>query len=299
MFPTKILTFPTVHHVITRRQFLATTGTAIGATGLLGLYAWKIEPHWIQVVERQLPIINLPESLVGKTLVQISDLHIGPDVDSDYLIDAMRRISAMQPDMVAITGDFVSYKNATVFDEVARVLEHLQGAPLGCVAICGNHDYGWNWSQVSVADRLEHRLTGIGNPNAPESLRQFRRLEHHRAGRLLGAHVWAKRSALANQSRASKSGFVPQSRRRRSSDLERLPRLGACRSHAWRANQAAVFAAADFAGAKQTLHRRRVRSVGRPLAVHQPRTGAHAAGAIQRAAGNHGVPADCGGVIRK
>ena len=162
MFPTKIHSFPTLHHVITRRQFLATTGTAVGATGLLGLYAWKIEPHWIQVVERQLPIINLPQSLVGKTLVQISDLHIGPEVNSDYLIDAMWRISAMQPDMVAITGDFVSYKNATVFDEVARVLEHLQPAPLGCVAICGNHDYGWNWSQVSVADRLERRLTALG-----------------------------------------------------------------------------------------------------------------------------------------
>lgn len=147
---------------LTRRRFLATTGTALGATGLLGLYAWRIEPHWVQVVERQLPIAHLPQTLEGKTLVQISDLHVGMVVDSDYLIDAMRRVSALKPDLIAITGDFMTYSQTNLYDEVARVLEHLQPAPLGTVAIFGNHDYGWNWSQISVADQLNRRLDTMG-----------------------------------------------------------------------------------------------------------------------------------------
>ncbi len=147
---------------ISRRQFLTATCAAVGAAGLTGLYAWRIEPHWVQVVERRLPIAHLPANLVGKTLVQISDLHVGPYVDSEYMIGCMRRVSELKPDWVVITGDFVSYKQATVYDEVRRVLEHLERPTFGCAAICGNHDYGWNWSQVSVADHLEWLLGGMG-----------------------------------------------------------------------------------------------------------------------------------------
>jgi predicted MPP superfamily phosphohydrolase len=49
----------------------------------LGIYAWRIEPHWVEVVERDLPIRRLPDALVGRTLAQISDLHVGKIVDPD------------------------------------------------------------------------------------------------------------------------------------------------------------------------------------------------------------------------
>ena len=58
---------------ISRRQFL---GSALAVAGLTALYTWRIEPHWLELVYRDLPIANLPPSLAGKRLVQLSDIHI-------------------------------------------------------------------------------------------------------------------------------------------------------------------------------------------------------------------------------
>ncbi len=144
---------------LTRRRFWG----AAGALGLgVGLYTWRVEPHWVEVVRRDLPIRGLPTGLVGRTLAQISDLHVGPRVDSDYLIAALRTVSALQPDVVAVTGDFVSATGTEQVDEAARVMEHLAPPPLGCFAVLGNHDYGARWSRPEVADQLTARLTGLG-----------------------------------------------------------------------------------------------------------------------------------------
>jgi len=44
---------------------------------LAGYYAWQIEPQWVKYEQLKLPIKHLPENLEGKTLVQISDVHVG------------------------------------------------------------------------------------------------------------------------------------------------------------------------------------------------------------------------------
>lgn len=134
----------------------------MGALAGAGLYPWRIEPHRVQVVERYLPISDLPTTLSGKTLLQISDLHIGAQVDSAYVVDCLRRASSLHPDLMAITGDFMTCRGNEQVDEVARVLEHLAPAPLGCFAILGNHDYGEGWRNQRVADALVHRLAGSG-----------------------------------------------------------------------------------------------------------------------------------------
>jgi uncharacterized protein len=144
---------------MTRRRFLA--AAAVGACGT-GLYTWRIEPHWIDVVERDLPIANLPATLRDKTLVQISDLHVGQSVDSDYLISALRRVASLEPAMTVITGDFMTCSGTEQIDNVSRVLEHLRPGPLGCFAIFGNHDYSLGWSRKDVADTLAHRLPDLG-----------------------------------------------------------------------------------------------------------------------------------------
>ena len=68
---------------ITRRHFLQ---GALGALAGAGLYTWRIEPHWVQWIGRILPVAHLPSELEGKLLVQLSDIHVGPKVDSEFLI---------------------------------------------------------------------------------------------------------------------------------------------------------------------------------------------------------------------
>jgi len=147
---------------VTRRRFVTAGVAALGAAATAGFYAWRVEPHWIDIVHRDLPIANLPADLEGRNLVQISDLHVGPDVDSDYLIAALRQVATLEPALTVLTGDFITYRFTTHVDEAARVLEHLDPGPLGCAAILGNHDHGLGWSQFEIADLVRSRLQDLG-----------------------------------------------------------------------------------------------------------------------------------------
>jgi uncharacterized protein len=147
---------------LTRRRFLALVGgLTTGALGLGG-YAWRVEPEWVEVVRRDLPIVNLPAALVDQNLVQISDLHTGTRVDPDYLAAALKRISSLQPALTIITGDFMTCQGTEQLDAVEQVLRYLEPGPLGCFAVLGNHDYGRGWSHPEVAEALVARLSGMG-----------------------------------------------------------------------------------------------------------------------------------------
>jgi predicted MPP superfamily phosphohydrolase len=146
----------------TRRRVLTLAGGTAGLALGLGGYAWRIEPHWVEFVGRELPLERLPPRLEGRTLVQVSDLHVGRVVDSEYLIDSLRKVAGLRPDLIALTGDFMTYRSTQRIDEVARVLQALPEAPLGRFAVLGNHDYGEGWSDIGAADRLGERLAGLG-----------------------------------------------------------------------------------------------------------------------------------------
>jgi len=66
---------------------------SVGAAG----YCFRIEPHWIEVVRRDLPIEHLPAALAGRTMAQISDWHVGPVVDYGYIRGAMDRATRSSP----------------------------------------------------------------------------------------------------------------------------------------------------------------------------------------------------------
>jgi len=133
-----------------------------GVGAATGLYAWRIEPHWLEVVSRPLPLPLLPADLAGRTLVLMSDLHIGPKVDDDYVIDTFARVAALRPDYVVVAGDFVTYRGPAQFDQLTRVLQRFPHGRVATVASLGNHDYGPNWSHPEIADRITAIATSAG-----------------------------------------------------------------------------------------------------------------------------------------
>jgi predicted MPP superfamily phosphohydrolase len=148
---------------MTRRQWIrrVASGLGAGAAATAG-YAWRIEPHWVDFAERRLPIAGLPRDLEGQRLVQLSDLHVGPEVDDDFLVETFRRITALRPAIVAITGDFVSYREAAHLGQLQRVIAHVPHGRLATIGVLGNHDYGSDWSQLDVADGVQGTLAGAG-----------------------------------------------------------------------------------------------------------------------------------------
>jgi predicted MPP superfamily phosphohydrolase len=147
---------------VNRRRFLAIGTGAAAAAAAVGVYAWQIEPYWLDVVRRPMPLEHLPPSLEGKTLLQVSDVHVGARVSSDYLVRAFETGRALAPDFVAFTGDFVSYRSPHEITELARVLRAAPRGRLATVASLGNHDYGRDWQSISVADEVSRVATDAG-----------------------------------------------------------------------------------------------------------------------------------------
>jgi len=140
--------------MITRRHALRTLAIAGSGAVALGLYTWRVEPHWLELTHPDLPIKGLPRELEGCTLAQLSDLHVGPKVDDDYIIESFRRVQEASPDFVVFTGDWITYRGASQFDQLRRVLTHVPHGRLGTIGILGNHDYGFNWRMLDIADEV-------------------------------------------------------------------------------------------------------------------------------------------------
>ena len=134
----------------------------MGLGFLTGLYTWQVEPFWLEFVKKKMPISNLPKNLVGKTLMQISDIHVGNRFDYSYIIDSFKKAQKFEPDFVVYTGDYVSYENEEQFNQLDEVLKHTVKGKIATVGVLGNHDYGKNWSEQEVADQISSQLTNSG-----------------------------------------------------------------------------------------------------------------------------------------
>jgi hypothetical protein len=254
--------------MVTRRHALKTFAIAGTGTVALGLYTWRVEPHWLELTHPNLPIKGLPTELEGRTLAQLSDLHIGLKVDDDYIIESFRRVRDASPDFVVFTGDWITYRGASQFDQLRRLLPHMPHGKLGTIGILGNHDYGFNWRMLDVADQV----TAIARDAGVTLLRNE---AHTVAGlQFIGLDDRGKRARRVNNC------AVPQSRRRGLAILGKIFRMDSCGPHARRPMQTAVPSAAALAREKQTLHFRRVRFGRRSPDVHQPRRRTFAASSI-------------------
>lgn len=92
-----------------------------------------------EVRSLSLQVPNLPPALKGLRIVQLSDLHIGPGFDRDWLMQVVARSNALKPDLVVITGDIVDGTVNHLRPSVAP-LQDLR-ARYGVFLVAGNHEY--------------------------------------------------------------------------------------------------------------------------------------------------------------
>jgi predicted MPP superfamily phosphohydrolase len=80
-----------------------------------------------------------PAALDGFRIVQLSDVHIGPILGKRFAADLVRRIDALDADLVVVTGDLVDGSVEQLADEVAPFAD--LKAKHGVAFVTGNHDY--------------------------------------------------------------------------------------------------------------------------------------------------------------
>lgn len=97
----------------------------------------------------ELRIPNLPESLEGFSIAQLTDLHIGPILRKDWLEKVVEKTNALKPDMIVLTGDYVDGRVSEIGEEL-KPLADLR-APCGVFGVTGNHEYYWNAAEWTKA----------------------------------------------------------------------------------------------------------------------------------------------------
>ena len=93
----------------------------------------------IAITEQRIWLAGLPEAFRSFRIVQLSDIHHSLFVPLDQVAAVVEATNLLQPDLVALTGDFVTYSRASI-EPVAEVLGTLR-ADAGVVAVLGNHDF--------------------------------------------------------------------------------------------------------------------------------------------------------------
>jgi len=144
---------------LSRRRFVAYGAAAlVSATGADALL---VEPHHPVAEHVEVRLSRLPDSFHGFRIAQITDIHFGPYMGKAGVEEAVRIARAFRPDLLTLTGDFVSPPFGQSFgpagahhaEPCADVLASWKGVPM--VAILGNHDH-WNGADI-VAGGLEDR----------------------------------------------------------------------------------------------------------------------------------------------
>ncbi len=114
---------------------------------LVALAAWGYAGTRRLVVRSvEAAFADLPAGLDGMRIVQLSDLHVGPHTSARHLRRIREAVRGASPELIVLTGDQV--------DDYARDVEPLGrafgdlAAPLGVIAIAGNHDVYAGWAAV-------------------------------------------------------------------------------------------------------------------------------------------------------
>lgn len=109
---------------------VAVSAGGIGLRGGLGEVGIKEVPVRLE---------RLPKELSGLTIVQLTDVHVGPLIGKRFVDQIVEKTNALRPDVVAITGDLVDGSVRELFEHVAP-LARLR-ARYGVYFVTGNHEY--------------------------------------------------------------------------------------------------------------------------------------------------------------
>jgi len=173
-----------------RRAFVARIIAGAVTTGAIGAAAAGVYAAFTRLTTRRLEIrlARLPSSLDGFTIVQITDLHLGPTLGRRWLEGVVARVNQLRPDLIAITGDLVDGSVEHLRQVVAPV-ERLRAAH-GVFFVTGNHEY-YSGAKEWIAElgrmgiqTLHNERVSVGGGDSFD----LAGVDDHHGGRMLPGH---------------------------------------------------------------------------------------------------------------
>ena len=124
---------------------------------------WRSRQRF-SVLDERIWIDALPSAFHGLRIVQISDIHHGLFLPKEWLSEAVREANRLDPDIIALTGDFVTYSRRNI-RTAAELLGRLR-ARHGVYAVLGNHDFRVDADAVT-AELRKQRIDVLRNRHIP------------------------------------------------------------------------------------------------------------------------------------
>ncbi|NDG84924.1 MAG: metallophosphoesterase [Proteobacteria bacterium] len=119
------------------------TTAAIVLFSLAGLFVGMMNARFrISTPLVPIPVENLPDSLEGLRIVQLSDVHFGSGPDLPQVKRLIDRALALKPDLVVLTGDIIDGDVSALDAEMAELKRFTP--PLGTWFVLGNHECYWD-----------------------------------------------------------------------------------------------------------------------------------------------------------
>lgn len=144
------------------------------------------------------PVVGLPQDLDGFTIVQLSDLHIGPMLRRDWLTSVVDVANGLGADMIAITGDLVDGYVRDIQDEVMPI--STLKATHGVFYVTGNHEYYWDgpaWSKFVESQNIHVLNNAHHTLKVGASTLLVGGVTDYKAGRMAPGHATDSAAAMA------------------------------------------------------------------------------------------------------
>jgi uncharacterized protein len=150
------MSHPATVRPLTRRRFLEISCKGGVATALAGTGFGVADVFLPEIVRRTIPVSGLAPAFSGLRVAHLSDLHHSRWIPASHLRRVVGITNSLQPDLVALTGDFI-HAGREWMPGCAAALAELR-APLGVFAVLGNHDH---YRNAAPAVREGLRRAGI------------------------------------------------------------------------------------------------------------------------------------------
>ncbi len=124
-----------------RRVLLGRGAALFASVAAVGVAAWGFVDvaRGVGIKPVRVALSRLPKGLEGFVVVQLTDVHLGPTIGRGFLEEVVRKVNALSPDVVVITGDLVDGSVAELREHVAPLAD--LRARHGVFFVTGNHEY--------------------------------------------------------------------------------------------------------------------------------------------------------------
>jgi len=146
-----------------RRSFLRRAAILPAGAVAISLYGGLVEKNGTVVRQFDIPVEDIPEDIKGFSIVQLSDIHLGPFMSLDDLEKLLVKAASLQGDILAITGDL--FDDRRINAKAAKLVDsYVDKFKYGIVYCRGNHEHLRGITAIDMA--LENtRIQYLVNSN--------------------------------------------------------------------------------------------------------------------------------------